>query len=354
MDDLLYVIMPNDTVTGIVKDVMNTISMNFNIKVIKHVEDEANFRNKKLLFVAQTNYIGCDIPMITFLENLYKTDKNGFENSTAALFIASSDDEGTKRTAQDIVYIANNMGCTFIGHPLVEATASLNNFLTWQKTIDLSLHEICLLKSGELLKRLIEDTDTIIENPNLMVLYAIPHCSSNTLDLWHMVAKHLDSSISLREIELKNKEIFDCIGCPYKLCTHFGMTKGCFYGGFITENILPAIEESDAIVWLCPNYNDSISANLAAVINRLTVLYRRIKFYDKSMFTVVVSGNSGSDSVTKQLIGSLNINKGFRLPPYFSIRKIANDPKSIFKIKDIESDAESFANTINSSIKKSH
>ena len=43
----------------------------------------------------------------------------------------------------------------------------------------------------------------------------------------------------------------------------------------------PAIMECDALVMLCPNYNDAISANLAAFINRLTALLRKTKFYDK-------------------------------------------------------------------------
>jgi len=119
----------------------------------------------------------------------------------------------------------------------------------------------------------------------------------------------------------------------------------------MTENVLPAIEESDAIVWLCPNYNDAIAANLTAVINRLTALYRRSNFYSKSIFAVVVSGNSGSDSVAKQLIGSLNINKGFRLPPYFSIRAIANDPKTIFQVENIDIKSEFFSKIITNNIK---
>jgi hypothetical protein len=63
-----------------------------------------------------------------------------------------------------------------------------------------------------------------------------------------------------------------------------------------------------------------------AVINRMTALYKRVKFGDKTLFSVVVSGNSGSDCVAKQLIGALNINKGFRLPPYFALTATANDP----------------------------
>ncbi|WDC84159.1 NAD(P)H-dependent oxidoreductase [Caloramator sp. mosi_1] len=103
---------------------------------------------------------------------------------------------------------------------------------------------------------------------------------------------------------------------------------------FYSKGNLPAIEEADAVVFICPNYNDAVSANLSAVINRITALYRRNPFYDKMLFSVIVSGNSGGDSVAKQLIGALNINKGFILPPYFAIMEIANDMGEIKKLKE--------------------
>lgn len=111
----------------------------------------------------------------------------------------------------------------------------------------------------------------------------------------------------------------------------------------MTESVLPAIEKADGIAWLCPNYNDSISANLTAVINRLTVLYHKMSFYNKNMYGVIVSGNSGSDSVAKQLIGSLNINKGFRLPHHAIITAVANDPDAIYSVDGIEKKAEIFS-----------
>ncbi len=104
-----------------------------------------------------------------------------------------------------------------------------------------------------------------------------------------------------------------------------------------------AIEEADCVIWLCPNYNDSFAANLTATINRLTVLYHKQSFHKKCMYGVVVSGNSGSDSVGKQLIGALNLNKGFRLPPYAVFAETANDPGSILKVKDIEKKASLYA-----------
>ncbi len=144
----------------------------------------------------------------------------------------------------------------------------------------------------------------------------------------------------INEIQIENGKVQECKGCSYKTCLHYGKQNSCFYGGFMVENILPAIKESDIVVWLCPNYNDAISSNISATINRLTVLYRKTSFYDKYLLGVIVSGNSGSDSVAKQLIGALNINKGFLLPPYALLMETANDPKAIFKIPNIEKKAE--------------
>ena len=39
------------------------------------------------------------------------------------------------------------------------------------------------------------------------------------------------------------------------------------------EEVYPAVREADALVLLCPNYNDALSANLTAFINRLTALF---------------------------------------------------------------------------------
>lgn len=117
------------------------------------------------------------------------------------------------------------------------------------------------------------------------------------------------------------------------------------------KEILPAIERADAVIWVCPNYNDAISAKITAIINRTTVLYRKTKFYDKTMFGIIVSGSSGSDSVAKQLIGGLNINKSFRLPPYFAIMAIANEPEAITKVEGIEERAKEFAENILKEIK---
>ena len=94
---------------------------------------------------------------------------------------------------------------------------------------------------------------------------------------------------------------------------------------------------------LCPNYNDALSANLTAFINRLTALFRIIRFYDKALFAVVVSGYSGSDIVAEQLIAALNMNKTFYLPPRFALMETANAPGAAMKLPGIHERLRAFA-----------
>jgi multimeric flavodoxin WrbA len=157
-----------------------------------------------------------------------------------------------------------------------------------------------------------------------------------------MVKEHLEGC-DVQELHVENGNIIDCKGCSYKTCTYYSINDGCFYGGVMVEEILPAIKSADAVIWLCPNYNDAVSANLAAVINRMTALYRKTPFYQKNLFSIIVSGNSGSDSVARQLIGALCINKGFNLPPYFSFMATANDPGTVSQVPDIEAATREFA-----------
>lgn len=163
--------------------------------------------------------------------------------------------------------------------------------------------------------------------------------------LWDEIKKYLDG-YTTEELNVEKGMVLDCRGCAYTECLHYSQQNSCFYGGVVVKEIFPAIERANAIIWICPNYNDAISANLMAVINRMTALYRKKNFYHKVLFAIIVSGNSGSDAVAKQLIGALNINKGFRLPPNFSVMATANDPGDIKKTLDLEEMAKLFAQSL--------
>ena len=152
--------------------------------------------------------------------------------------------------------------------------------------------------------------------------------------------------MEIREISLRNGTLYDCAGCPYHTCLHFGEKNSCFYGGVMVDEVYPAVREADAIVMLCANYNDALSANLTAFINRLTALFRQVRFYDKALFAVVVSGYSGSDIVAEQLIAALNMNKTFYLPPRFALVETANDAGQAARLPGIGGRIEAFAGNI--------
>ena len=145
------------------------------------------------------------------------------------------------------------------------------------------------------------------------------------------------------EIGLRNGTVPDCNGCSYTACLHFGEQGSCFYGGPMVEEVYPAVRRCDALVMLCANYNDALSANLTACVNRLTALFRQTRFYDKRLFGLVVSGYSGGDLLARQLISALNMNKSFFLPPHFCLLETANERGSLLHLPGIRDTAAAFA-----------
>lgn len=310
-------------------------------------EEGISCQHRKIFFIVPLNTLGYDMNMLNFLTAI--EDSEFFKGSIGGMIVSSSSDYYTKSTAQDLILHMNSMGLGFVGHSVVEIVKDFQNFSTWKKTIDTNLKDIAISHAKQLVDRIQSHEKKKLNS--VLALHSSSYKTSNTLGLWHMVKSHL-KDFEISEIHIENGTVVDCKGCSFQTCMHFGKNHSCFYGGVMVEEVLPAIEAADVIVWVCPNYNDSVSANMLAVINRLTVLYRQISFHNKMCFAVVVSGNSGSDSVTKQLIGALNINKGFQLPPYFSIMATANDPLKVLELDGIDDKAKNMALTIKKIINK--
>lgn len=305
-----------------------------------------NLKNSYIVFACELNMAGICETCMRIMSAIRKGNNRSLENSRGVVLVHSQGELHTKTFTQWIILNANMEGCFFPGHPVVEATGSLNNYLTWQKSIYMPLKNICLTMCTRLRKTLYSDETICFKHPpKILALHSSERKTSNTLLLWNLVKENL-SGCSVQEIHVGNGSIKDCTGCPYTTCIHYSRQSSCFYGGVIVDSIYPAIESADAIVWICPNYNDAISANLTAVINRLTALYRKISFNKKATFAIIVSGNSGGDSVACQLLGGLVINKGFCMPPNFALYATANDPFSVLKIPGIKDQAAEFAASI--------
>lgn len=344
MKDELYVIKPNN-VSELLKQMIHAASGNSKVITVTEILPLPDLTNKKILLAVDLNEAGFCIPIIEIISQLFKRGHNAMAGSKAAILIYSPNEYNTKSVAANIIFQLNLLGCQFPGHPVVEAVASLENFKTWQKTLPLTLREICLAQCTKLEAHFKDFKIPQVDSPYIVALHSSSSETSNTLGLWNMVKSQLSNCI-IDELHVENGTIMDCNGCSFKTCSHYSKQSSCFYGGVLVKEIYPAIEKADAVIWICPNYNDSVSANISAVINRLTALYRKTGFYDKALFAVVVSGNSGSDSVAMQLLDALCINKGFYLPANFCVSATANDPGDILEVTGIEKKATEFAENI--------
>ncbi len=288
----------------------------------------------KILFAVAIGEDGINLEYVKMLSAI-RRNPTFFTNCEAAVIVDGNTPLYTKSTANELVYTANRSGCAFIGRPLVEGTDTLFNFTIQARNMGCGLFEAYKGACGELVQRLLEHRFVRRERAELLVLHASNHKTSNTLSLWDCARERLSPRITVNEIALRNGTVTDCSGCPYTMCMHFGEKGSCFYGGVVAEKGYPAFRQCNGVVMLCPNYNDALSANLTAFINRLTSLFRQMRFYDKALFAMVVSGYSGSDIVARQLISALNMNKSMYLPANFAITETANFPGDAIALEGI-------------------
>lgn len=346
MNRNILVFMPGKTSIAFQR-IINGAIEGYNARIVTRVRDIPLLNNRKVLWAIELNKYGFNLTLEKMLQNICQKGEDAFKNTQGAIIIQSPVELWTKYNAYRIIFQTNQLGCSYIGHPVVEAAENLVNFKTWQKQLKISLPEIYQQKSRNVVYRLMVSQKVMFKKPKILVLYSNPRKTSNTMMLWQMVRRHIpNNQIELTQQHVENGTIVDCRGCLYKTCKHYSEKQQCFYGGIVVQEILPAIEKADCLIWLCPNYNDAVSAKLMAVINRLTVLYKRVDFHKKLFFAIIVSGNSGSENVAIQLIGSLNVNKGFILPANFALMAIANDPGTVKKIVNINKKAQDFAGNI--------
>ena len=308
-------------------------------------------QNRRILFVLDLGADGVNLEYQRLLR-MIRRQPDCLKDCVGSVLLDARSELFTKSVGRELVYAANGAGCIFPGKPLVEGTGSLDNFLVQARNLETDRMGAYRHAARVLVNQLMEFELPLHRKPRILAVHASNRATSNTLTLWGKVKAHLEEGCELQEISLQNGSVIDCNGCPYQTCRHFGETCSCFYGGVIVEEVYPAILDCDALVILCPNYNDAVSANLSAFINRLTALFSQVRFYDKAVFAVVVSGYSGGDIVAKQILGALNMNKTFLLPANFSLLATANDPFSINKIDDIDLRAAQFAENMLRQLRK--
>ena len=317
-------------------------ALDFALESVEHRFADSPAPGRKLLFALTTDEAGMHPETLSLLRRLRK-DPNCLVGSTAALIVDGTGELYTKQLAQELVLSANLSGCAFMGKPLVEATGSLYNQHILAAQRNLSWQETYFMRARELVQRLEGFVPPKWRRPKLLVLHASEKGRSSTLWLWETLKEQLAPHCEIQEVSLQNGTIHDCRGCSYSACLHYAKSGTCFYGGAISEKVLPAIRDCNAMLFLCPNYNDAVGANITALFNRLTSLLLHSDLYDKYLFGLVVSGYSGGDLVARQLLGAMCLNKTAMLPPYFCSLQTANDLQAITRVPRIEQTTEKFA-----------
>lgn len=298
--------------------------------------------DRRILFAVAVDELGVDEVFLRALRTL-RSSGQCLRSCVGGIIVDGADELYTKSAAQELALSANQAGCTFPGKPLVEGTGSLYNQHILAQRLGLSWEETYFARGRELVERILAFEAPKFDNPKILMLHASDNLRSNTVWLGRQLLQRLPENFSVREISLQNGTIHDCRGCSYAACLHFSQSGTCFYGGAISQEVLPAIRECDAMLFLCPNYNDAVSANLMALFNRMTNLLVQQELMDKYLFGVVVSGYSGSDLVARQLLGALCFNKTVTLPAQFCMMETAHDPGSAQKLAGVEQRLDAFA-----------
>ncbi|HWS30328.1 MAG TPA: NAD(P)H-dependent oxidoreductase [Clostridia bacterium] len=311
----------------------------------------ADLKDRRVLFALSVDAHGIDATLTEFLRYLNKNERS-LEGSVGALITDGQSDLYTKELSRVLIFSANRAGCTFLGKALTEATGSLQNFETLAKRAKTDVMTAYKNAARELVLRLKDFWPPKKERPRILTLHSSLRETSNTLALGHALEERLAAFCDIDEISLGEGRIRDCRGCSYTMCAHFAQADSCFYGATIFEDIFPAVLACDALLLLCPNYNDALGANITAFINRLTALLTKNTLYDKAVYAAVVSGYSGGDIVARQVLGSFCLNKTFYLPPRFALLETANDPGTAMRRDGIERTLDNFANGMLMQLKK--
>ena len=315
-------------------------------ELLRRKEESGPVSGRRILFAIPSGSTGINPEYYALLSAL-RENPDLFRGCAGGILVDGAGELYTKHMARELVFSANRSGCAFVGRPLVEGTGSLSNYEIIASNLGTDLFGAYRESAAILVRELLDfDFSSFRKTrPNLLVIHASSHETSNTFALWGAVKQYL-KEFDIKEIGLRNGTLSDCSGCPYKMCLHFGERGSCFYGGVMAEDVYPAVRAANALVMIAPNYNDAVSANLTAFINRLTALFRQVRFYDKALFSIIVSGYSGSDIVAEQILGGLCMNKSFFLPARFALMETANDAGTAMRLPGIEERTREFAGRI--------
>ena len=181
-----YVIMPGNISAQLEKMLEAVLSR----KKAVYISDKSNLpdlKEKKIIVCVEISSAGFCIPLYEIITELQSRGWDSLKDSSAILLVHSSNELYTKSTAAFIIFLLNQLGCRFPGHPVVEATVSLSNFSAWRKVKEAPLEDICIEICAKLGGRFTAYNPKLIEKPRILALHSSFKGTSNTLALWNMV-----------------------------------------------------------------------------------------------------------------------------------------------------------------------
>lgn len=303
----------------------------------------ADLTARRVLFAVSVDAYGLSEDWLSCLRYL-RQNPDALEGSAGAMLIDGETALDTKSIARELAFAASMAGCRFPGKPLVEATGALANFDVLAGVRGVDRMTAYRDAAAALVGRLNIDAVLPVQAPRVLMLHASDKARSNTLSIGLEIEKRLlAEGCAVETLSMQEGPLYECYGCSYTACAHFATQSSCYYGGVLPEKVFPALGDCDALLMLCPNYNDAPGAHFLALNNRINALLLRGAPLNKPLYAVVVSGYSGGDIVARQLLGGFCLNKGFSLPPRFCLLETANDPGSALRLPGIADRIDAFA-----------
>ena len=158
------------------------------------------YRGRRLLFAVPLGRNGINRGYYEVLAWLRGGDQV-LAGATAGMIIDAESEFYTKATARELAVAANRAGCAFVGRPLVEGTASLDNYLIQAANMNTDRFGAYKKSAAILAHQILEETWQPKEESHLLVLHASNHRTSNTLAIWQKVKERLDDRIRISTCE---------------------------------------------------------------------------------------------------------------------------------------------------------
>ena len=194
-----------------------------------HENGTERFQGGRLLFAVPLGKNGVNRGYYEVLAWL-RCGKPVLKGAVAGFLIDADSELYTKAAARELAVAANQAGAALVGRPLVEGTASLDNYIIQAANMGTDRLGAYKKSAGILAEQLMEFQWNPRKEPHLLVLHASSHKTSNTLEVWNVVKEKIEDHVEIREVSLRNGTLEDCSGCPYQMCLHFGERGKCFYG----------------------------------------------------------------------------------------------------------------------------